>query len=237
MARSSRNADIGSPGHASGSPPRRLSGPARVVIVDDHPIVRKGLTQLLNEQPDLAVCGEADSPAAALALIDAERPDIALVDLSLGQDSGLELVKTVSASHRDIRLLVLSMRDEMLFAERALQAGASGYIMKNEAVRDLLTAVRRVLGGKTYVSERVTARILAGMGRRSHETLSIERLTDRERQVLDLIGRGVATRDIAKRLEVSVRTVESHCAHIKEKFGLRNARELVRFAVSRLESM
>ena len=174
----SRNAGGRPPGQVPRTPPGPHTGPARVVVVDDHPIVRKGLTQLLNEQPDLAVCGEADSPQAALALIQAERPDIALVDLSLGQESGLELVKKVAASYAEVRLLVLSMRDEMLYAERALQAGASGYIMKNEAVRDLLTAVRRVLSGKTYVSRPPDIRPRAGP------------LRSRERATADIQGDG-----------------------------------------------
>jgi DNA-binding NarL/FixJ family response regulator len=219
-------------------PPRAL----RVAIVDDHPVVRKGLSHLINDEPDMAVCGESASPAGALTMVDTARPDLVIVDLTLGGASGLdglELVKALAASHPSVRVLVLSMRDELVFAERALRAGAGGYVMKHEAIGDLLTAVRRVAAGKTYVSERVSERFLAGLtGRRTaHAGVSpVDRLTDREREVFELIGRGLGTRAIARQLEVAVKTVESHHAHIKEKLGLDSVRQLVRVAVSWAES-
>jgi DNA-binding NarL/FixJ family response regulator len=212
--------------------------PLRVAIVDDHPVVRKGLTHLINDEPDMSVCGESESAAGALAVIGAARPDVAIVDLALGGASrldGLDLVKAIAASHPRVRVLVLSMRDELLFAERALRAGACGYVMKHEAIGDLLTAVRRVADGKIYVSERVSERFFAGVtGRRAAaaDFSPIDRLTDREREVFELIGRGLGTRAIARQLKVAVKTVESHHAHIKEKLGLRNVRQLVRVAAS-----
>jgi DNA-binding NarL/FixJ family response regulator len=210
----------------------------RVAIVDDHPVVRKGLSHLINDEPDMSVCGESESVAGALAVIGTARPDVAIVDLALGGPSrldGLDLVKAIAASHPRVRVLVLSMRDELLFAERALRAGACGYVMKHEAIGDLLTAVRRVADGKIYVSERVSERFFAGVtGRRARaaDVSPIDRLTDREREVFELIGRGLGTRAIARQLKVAVKTVESHHAHIKEKLGLRNVRQLVRVAAS-----
>jgi DNA-binding NarL/FixJ family response regulator len=214
----------------------------RVAIVDDHPVVRKGLRHLINDEPDMAVCGESDSAAEGLALIGTARPDVAIVDLALGGASrleGLELVAAVATSHPGVRVLVLSMRDELLFAERALRAGAGGYIMKHEAVGNLLAAVRRVAAGKTYVSERVSERFFAGVtGRRAAAAgvSPIDRLTDREREVFELIGRGLGTRAIARQLRVAVKTVESHHAHIKEKLGLKSVRQLVRVAASWAQS-
>jgi DNA-binding NarL/FixJ family response regulator len=216
--------------------------PLRIVIVDDHPVVLKGLRHLINDEPDMAVCGESDSAAGALAVIGAERPDVAIVDLVLGgagRLDGLEVVAALTASHPSVRVLVLSMRDEFLFAERALRAGASGYIMKHEAIRDLLTAVRRVAAGKIYVSERVSERFFAGVaGRRAADAgvPPYDRLTDREREVFTLIGRGLGTRAIARQLEVAVKTIESHHAHIKEKLGLKSVRQLVRVAASWAQS-
>jgi DNA-binding NarL/FixJ family response regulator len=190
----------------------------------------------------MAVCGESDSAAEGLALIGTARPDVAIVDLALGGASrleGLELVAAVATSHPGVRVLVLSMRDELLFAERALRAGAGGYIMKHEAVGNLLAAVRRVAAGKTYVSERVSERFFAGVtGRRAAAAgvSPIDRLTDREREVFELIGRGLGTRAIARQLRVAVKTVESHHAHIKEKLGLKSVRQLVRVAASWAQS-
>jgi DNA-binding NarL/FixJ family response regulator len=176
--------------------------PLRIVIVDDHPIVRKGLTELINNEPDLTVCGESDTVDGGVERIRTERPDVAILDLSLGTASGLQLVKTLSAPLPDVRVLVLSMHDETLHAERALAAGASGYIMKHEAMEHLLGAIRRVARGKAYVSPRMSERILARVtGRRvADDRAPFERLTDREREVFALIGRGLRTRDIAREL-------------------------------------
>jgi DNA-binding NarL/FixJ family response regulator len=214
----------------------------RIAVVDDHPVVRKGLSHLINDEADMALCGESASAEGALAMIDAARPDVAIVDLALGgvgHLDGLDLVKAIATSHPRVRVLVLSMRDELLFAERALRAGACGYVMKHEAIGDLLTAVRRVAEGRIYVSERVSERFFAGVtGRRgaAAEVSPIDRLTDRERMVFELIGRGLGTRAIARQLQVAVKTVESHHAHIKEKLGVKSVRQLVRMAASWAQS-
>jgi DNA-binding NarL/FixJ family response regulator len=211
------------------------SVPLRIVIVDDHPIVRKGLTALINHEPDMVVCGESDTAAGGLARIQDDRPGVAIVDLSLGLDSGLQLVKTLNASLPEVRVLILSMHDEALHAERALAAGASGYIMKHAATQHLIGAIRSVASGKTYVSpemsERIVARVTRGPLARPAK-VPLDRLTDREREVLTLMGRGLGARDIAGRLALSVKTVETHQARIKEKLGLAHVRELTRAAVS-----
>jgi len=225
-------------GHAGVVPAR--ARPLRIVVVDDHPIVRKGLAQLINGEPDLAVCGESGDPEGALAVIGAEAPDVAVVDLSLGTGSGLDLIKALAASHPAVRVLVLSMRDELLYAEGVLRAGARGYIMKQEATRDLLAAIRQVASGRSYVSERVSERIHSGVqgrGMAGAGVLPMDRLTVREREVFELIGRGLATRDIARQLNMALKTVESHLAHIKEKLGVTSGRELVRAAVIWTESL
>src|SRR5512144_1162384 len=195
------------PKHASPTAPSPASQtvPLRIVIVDDHPIVRKGLTELINHEPGMIVCGESDTADGGLARIRAERPAVAIVDLSLGMDSGLQLVKTLNASLPDVKVLILSMHDETLHAERALAAGASGYIMKHSAMQHLIGAIRCVASGRTYVSPEMSERIVARMtGRRAtpDATDPFERLTDREREVFALIGRGLGTRDIARQLAV-----------------------------------
>lgn len=209
--------------------------PLRIVIVDDHPIVRKGLTELINHEPGMIVSGESDTAEGGLARIHADRPAVAIVDLSLGLDSGLHLLKTLNSSLPEVKVLILSMYDERLYAERVLAAGASGYIMKDAAVQHLIGAIRCVASGKTYVSREISERIVARVtGRRdtSDATAPFERLTDREREVFTLIGRGLGTRDIARQLTVSVKTIETHQARIKEKLGLTHVRELMRAAVS-----
>lgn len=222
----------------------RVSGPVaprpstlRIVIVDDHPIVRKGLTELIRHNADLTVCAESDSVADGLAQIRAHRPDVAIVDLSLGSDSGLQLVREIDASLPDVRVLMLSMHDELLYAERALAAGARGYIMKEEAMANLIGAIRCVASGKTYVSPRMSEHILNRLSSRGRDARQdardpIERLTDREREVFRLIGQGLSTRDIAERLHRSLKTIETHQARIKEKLGLSGAHALIRAAVS-----
>lgn len=210
------------------------TGALRVVIVDDHPIVRKGLTELINHEPGMTVCGESDTAAGGLERIRADRPDVAIVDLSLGMASGLQLVKTLNASLPDVRVLILSMHDETLHAERALAAGASGYIMKQAANQNLIGAIRCVASGKIYVSTEMAERIVARMtGRAAPDRAEpLERLTDREREVFALIGRGQGTRDIALQLALSVKTIETYQARIKEKLGLTSVRELTRAAMS-----
>jgi len=214
-------------------PDARASSPRllRVVIVDDHPIVRMGLTALIDNEPGMTVCGASDSVAGGLARIRQEQPDIAIVDLTLGLDNGLEIVKALDASASSVRVLVLSMHDELLHAERALRAGARGYVMKDQAARHLLDAIRAVASGKTYVSQEVSDRIVARLGTRSSGVPTADRLTDREREVFTLVGRGMNTRAIAQHLGLSVKTVETHHARIKDKLGLKSGHELLRAAI------
>ena len=205
----------------------------RVFIVDDHPITRRGLTDLINHEPDLVVCGEADSAAPALEEVKRLKPDLALVDITLPRRSGLILVKDIQVWSPTVRVLVLSMHDESLYAERVLRAGGSGYIMKNEGGDKLLQAIRQVLDGDTYLSEGVSRRIIASVAghRKAGAKLALSSLTDREFEVFQLIGLGLPTVEIGKRLHVSPKTVDSHRLHIKEKLNLQNLPELMRHAV------
>jgi DNA-binding NarL/FixJ family response regulator len=210
----------------------------RVMVVDDHPIVRQGLSQLINQEPDLMVCGQAADARMALDAIDPSQPDIVIVDVSLGGPDGIELLKNIRAKDARLPVLVLSMHDESLYAERALRAGANGYIMKQEATERVLVAIRQILEGDVYVSERMAKKMvqqfISGPGLSRGPV--IDDLTDRELQIFRLIGEGHATRQIAQELHLSVKTVESHYAHIKEKLYLKNARELVQHAVQWVES-
>lgn len=219
-------------------PTESARGAVRVVVVDDHPVFRKGLVEVIDDEPDITVCGEAGTPQAALTIVAAEQPDVAVVDLSLGDKSGLDLVSVLSRQHPNVRLLVLSGHDERVHAERALKAGALGYIMKDKAANELLAAVRQVSAGKSFVSPQMAERILSTLGasRRQKVRSPLDRLSDRERHVLTLMGQGVTTREIAEKMGLSVKTVESHYAHIKEKLGVRNGRELMRVAVTWVES-
>jgi DNA-binding NarL/FixJ family response regulator len=205
----------------------------RVFIADDHPIVRQGLAQLIEHEPDLTVCGEAASVAEAQASLTQIRPDVVIVDLSLHDSDGLELIKDIRAAHGQLPVLVLSMHDEKIYAERLLSAGANGYIMKQAPADQLLVALRRVLAGGIYVSEQVGAsmieRFAVGGLRRNADP--IERLSNRELQVLNLIGRGRSTREIADQLHLSIKTVESHRQRIKKKLNLSTSPQLVQFAV------
>jgi DNA-binding NarL/FixJ family response regulator len=209
-----------------------------VLVVDDHPIVRQGLSQLINQEPDLMVCGQAEDARTALDAIDPTQPDILIVDVSLDGPDGIELLKAIRAKDARLPVLILSMHDESLYAERALRAGANGYIMKQEATERVLVAIRQILGGEVYVSERMAKKMVqqfiggSGVSKRS----IIDELTDRELEVFRLIGQGHGTRQIAEELHLSVKTVESYYAHIKEKLFLKNARELVQHAVQWVES-
>ncbi len=209
----------------------------RVLIVDDHPIVRQGLRSLVDQEDDLSVCGEAGSAGEALKALSTLKPDLLLVDISLKGPDGLELTKSVRALQPDIPILIVSMHDESLYAERVLRAGANGYIMKEEVAQNVVTAVRKVLGGDIYISDRMRQKILRGVaGQRSQSAVSsIDRLSDRELEVFRSIGQGRGTRQIAEDLHLSVKTIETYRAHIKEKLGLSNATELVRQAVQWVE--
>lgn len=210
------------------------------MIVDDHAVVRSGLRHLIEDEPHLEVCCECGNPDDALTCAQAESPDLAIVDVSLDGRSGLDLVTRLTTQLPDLRVLVLSMYDELLFAERALRAGAHGYIMKARAMHDVLTAVARVAEGKTYVSDAVTERLFATATGRPGESVAVspvDSLTDREREVFQMIGQGLRTREIAERLHLSVKTVETHRSHIKDKLGLKHSAELVRQAVSWVERL
>lgn len=213
--------------------PPALTKKNRVLVVDDHPIVRQGLSLLINREADLMVCGEAEDARMAMQAITTARPDILVVDISLNGPDGLDLLKDVRTRYPELPVLILSMHDESIYAERALRAGAQGYIMKQEASEKVLVALRRILNNEIYVSERIANRMLQRYigspsdGRAS----SISDLTDRELEVFRLIGEGHSTRQIAEQLHISVKTVESYQAHIKEKLSLRSARELVQHAI------
>ena len=204
--------------------------PARrqVLVVDDHPIVRHGLALLINREPDLMVCGEADDAQSATQAIVSLRPDLVILDISLGGPDGLELLKQIRTRNADLPVLVLSMHDETTYTERVLRAGANGYIMKEEATDRVLTAIRRILEGQVYVPDRVASRLLRQYAHTSTVTARspLAALSDRELEVFRLIGAGRSTRQIAESLHLSVKTVESYQAHIKEKLELSNAREL-----------
>ena len=206
---------------------------AKVLIVDDHPIVREGLAELINREKDLAVCGQADSGCRGLEAIEALAPDVAIIDLSLDDINGLTLIKNLRSRGITIPVLVLSMHEESLYAERALRAGAQGYIMKREAPTRVITAIRKVLGGEVYLSDTMAARVMqriVGIPSRSSAS-PVSRLSDRELEVYAFIGQGLKTREIAAKLHLSVKTIETYREHIKEKIGLRNATELVQSAI------
>ncbi len=205
----------------------------RVFVVDDHPIVRQGLALMINQQPDLAVCGEAEEAERALQDIGACKPDIVVIDISLNGPDGLDLLKNLRLRSPELPVLILSMHDESVYAERALRAGANGYIMKQEATEKVLIALRRILSKEIYVSDRIANRMLQHFVRGTDNEIHpvVAELSDRELEVFRLIGDGRGTRQIAEQLHLSVKTVESYQAHIKEKLSLRSARELVQHAI------
>jgi len=210
----------------------------RLLIVDDHPMMRTGLAQLIDHEGDLKVLAEADNARQAISAVAKQKFDLALVDISLPDKNGLELIKDLRTFKPDLPILVVSMHEELIYAERALRAGARGYIMKQEGGEKFLQAIRQVLGGQVYVSEKMSARILENFsgGAAQNTGSPVRRLTDREFEVFQLIGQGVGTREIAGRLHLSVKTVEVHRANIKEKLSLTNATELVRFAIRWLDA-
>ncbi len=212
----------------------------RVLLVDDHPIVRQGVQLLVDAEEGMSVCATAETPAGALDQIKATNPAIAVVDLSLKEGSGLDLIKDIKIRFPNVAVLVLSMRDDSFYAERALRAGAMGYITKEEATDRIVAGIRRVLAGEVYLTDSLSAQLLGRMVDKnaSLETSPINELTDRELQVFELIGQGKTTREIAKNLNLSIKTVESHREHIKNKLNLSNATELLRRALqwSQLES-
>jgi DNA-binding NarL/FixJ family response regulator len=205
----------------------------RVVIVDDHPLFRDRLSQLINHELDMEVCGESETAEQAIQLIRRVTPDLAIVDITLKGSSGLELIKGIRALSIGIPILVLSMHEESLYAERALRAGATGYITKNQGAEEVLAAIRRVLTGEIYLSNKMTSVVLRNLTIAGSKVMPrpVDRLADRELEVLELIGRGNTTRQIADKLQLGAATVDTYRARIKEKMNFRNAAELQHFAI------
>jgi len=212
--------------------PTNRKQPARVLIVEDHPIVREGLTAMIQRQPDLMCCGEADGAVAALSAVTAEKPDVVLVDLRLRTGDGLDLIKALRSLHAEVRILVVSQFDEMVYAERAMRAGAQGYVMKEQAAQEVVTAIRTILAGQIYASPRISALALRRMIEVRPQTVAggVEGLTDRELEVFQLLGAGLSTKQIAAQFNLSIKTIETHRQSIKHKLGLTGAGDLVRHA-------
>lgn len=215
----------------AGSP--SLDKEAKIIVVDDHPLVRKGLAELIEEDPSLTVVGETGSASDAMRMATQLQPDLMVVDISLEDMNGIELIKQIRAYSEQIKVLVSSMHDESLFAERALQAGAMGYLRKTEPPETLVVAIKTVLNGEVFLSTNMTNRMLQRIrgGEQPEESTSVEKLSDRELEVFQLIGQGLTTRDVAERLHLSPKTVETYREHIKEKLQLKNSTELIRHAV------
>ncbi len=212
---------------------RKRAPRTKILLVDDHPIVRHGLSMLIRAEPDMSVVGEAEDANQALAAIRTHQPDIVLVDLTLKGASGLELIKAIKTQYPQLPALVLSMHDEMLYAERALHAGARGYVMKQQAVEQIAPAIRNVLKGQIHLSENIINKALKrfAQGEDEQPNITPENLSDRELEVLRLTGQGYGASEQAERLHLSVKTIESHRDHIKKKLGLDSAAELTRYAI------
>lgn len=213
--------------------PEAAEARARILIVDDHPVVRRGLRMLIDDEPDLTVCGEAGDADEAIRALDAKKPDLVIVDLSLKGSSGLELIKRIKSRNAESKMLVSSMFDESLYAERVLNAGALGYVSKQEAMEKVIEAIRCVLSGRVYLSAAMSDRMLHRLTR-DHVTPDrspLETLSDRELEVFEMIGRGRTTGEIAMQLHLSVKTVETHREKVKAKLGLKTAAELYQHAV------
>src|SRR4029453_17833904 len=207
-------------------------GAKRIIIVDDHPLFRKGLEELIQSDDSFAVCGEAGNAAEAMEMIRKLNPELAIVDLSLPGANGIELIKNIRAEFPKLPILVLSMHDESLYALSALRAGADGYVMKHEAMSNVVHAIHEVFNGRPYLSPAMAAQVITKFAHRQAEgeADAVERLSDRELEILELIGKGQEVRQIAKQLNLSPKTVETHRAHIKDKLDLKNSREVARFA-------
>jgi DNA-binding NarL/FixJ family response regulator len=206
---------------------------ARVILVEDHPVVRHGLANLIDDEPDLTVVGGAESAEQASKLISQLKPHVVIIDIALGESSGLDLIKQLHGTWPDLPILALSMHDEALYAERAIRAGAKGYVMKKEAMDKVMTAIRRVLAGEIFLSERMASRVVHKFihpgGNKSGSP--VETLSDREFEVFSLISQGIGPTEIAGRLNVSVKTIETHREHVKQKLGLKSGAELTRYAL------
>lgn len=210
----------------------------RVMIVDDHPLMREGLCSLLNMQPDIEVCAEAESSAQAIALVEASPPTAMIVDLSLPGSGGLDLIRDVKLRRPELPILVLSMYDERIYAERALRAGARGYVMKQDPPRRVIEGLRAILRGDMFVSASIANSLLNTFvdgSKRNAERVGVERLSNREMQIFEAIGNGLSTREAAERLGLSVKTIETYRMHIKRKLGLGNANSLIHAAIHWVE--
>jgi DNA-binding NarL/FixJ family response regulator len=227
------NAPAATPGSTSSEPVRH-----RIFLVDDHPVTREGVRVLIDQEPDLVVCGQADSAPSALQLIQRLKPDLAVVDITLKTTSGIELMKNVKALLPDLPVLIMSMHDESLYAERALRAGAKGYVMKHEASDRILTAIRSVIAGDLYLSEKMKEKMLHRLvrSRKNEVVFTIDTLSDREMEVFQLIGNGFGTRQIAEKLNLSVKTIDSYREHLKLKLRLEKGSDLVRHAIQWVRS-
>jgi DNA-binding NarL/FixJ family response regulator len=210
----------------------------RIVIVDDHPLFRKGLQEMIHSDGTFAVCGEAGTAAEAMEVVRKLHPDLVIVDLSLPGANGIELIKNIRAEFSRLPILVLSMHDESLYALRALRAGAEGYVMKHEAMANVIHAIREVFNGRPYLSPAMAAQVITKFAHRQGEgeVDAVERLSDRELEILELIGKGKDVREIARILHLSPKTVETHRSHIKDKLDLKNSREVARFALQWLNT-
>ncbi|HVT23496.1 MAG TPA: response regulator transcription factor [Rhizomicrobium sp.] len=210
----------------------------RILIVDDHPLVRESLTTLIQQHPEFVVCGEAATQDEAMAAIEVTSPDLAIVDISLSRGSGLDLVKNVKTRYPDLAIIVLSMHDESIYAERVVRAGARGYVMKKESTRKVIDAIRHVMNGEFYLSPDIMNSLAKKFisGRPPTSALSVDDLSDRELEVFRLLGQGYETREIASSLDVSIKTIQTYCARIKEKLRIRTGTELLREAIQWTES-
>jgi len=212
--------------------PIMREAPYKILLVDDHPLVREWLASLINQQPDLTVCGEAESVQEALNYLAQDRPDLAIVDLSLRERSGLELIKAMKTSFPDVAIIVLSMHDEKHYAERAIRAGARGYVMKRETTKKIISAIQQVRSGQLGVSDEVAALFAKRfLDSESGSGTPVQELSDRELEVFRLLGQGIDTRSVATTLQISIKTVQAYCARIKDKLNLANATELLREAI------
>lgn len=215
----------------------KTNGKAGILVVDDHPIVRQGLADLLDSQDDFCCCSSVGELVKAEEAVVAHKPDLVLLDLRLGQADGLESIKALKSRFENLRIVVISQFDETVYAERALRAGAMGYVMKDQATEEVLGAVRSVLGGKVYLSRAMTNRVLNSnfAGKFQPQAAAVENLTDRELHVLQLLGIGTSTRKIAEQMNLSIKTVETYREHLKQKLGLSNSTELVHYATHWVE--
>ncbi len=206
---------------------------ARIIIVDDHPVIRQGLAELINHDKDLLVCGQAEDAPQAMDAVKKLNPDMVIVDISLKKKNGVELIKDIKAQYPNLPILTLSMHDEALYAERALRAGARGYVMKAEATEKVIDAIHRILAGQLYVSDKISEKMMYKLvgGKTTFGGSQLDQLSDRELEVFLLIGQGHGTSQIAEKLFLSIKTIETYRAHIKEKLNLTNGAELLQYAI------